>query len=133
MFIQIRNWNIRYFNFVIQTNYLENKGNLITSNSSTMHFNFLTLFKCFIETQGKLHYGWSKLRTTYGSTNFRSLGFYGLINQPSENHHQCQCYWNHHRSKRDYNIKLIINYFHNNFKMWRNKKHRCASTLLPIT
>jgi len=37
-----------YFNFFIQTNYLENEGDLITINSNTKHFNLL---KCFIQTQ----------------------------------------------------------------------------------
>jgi len=44
---------MRYFNFFIQTRYLENEWNLIASNSNTMNFNFLALLKCFIQTQDK--------------------------------------------------------------------------------
>jgi len=51
--IQTRNLNVRYFNFFIQTSYLENEGNLIASNSNTIHFNFSALLKCFIQTHGE--------------------------------------------------------------------------------
>jgi len=42
-----------YFNFFIQTSYLENERNLITNNSNTMHFNFSILLECFVQSQGK--------------------------------------------------------------------------------
>jgi len=33
--------------------YLKNEGNSIIRTSNAMHFNFLELLKCFIQTQGK--------------------------------------------------------------------------------
>jgi len=66
-FIQTINWNVRYFNFFIQTSYLDNEGNLIASNSNTMHFNFLALLKCSIQTQG---YNTGKLKFHYFSLHY---------------------------------------------------------------
>ena len=59
--MQTRNWNVRYFNFFIQTSYLKNEGNLIASNLNTIHFNFLALLKFFIQTQGNSVFGWEVL------------------------------------------------------------------------
>lgn len=45
-----KNLNLRYFNYFIQTNYLWNEENLVTSNSNNMYFNLLKLLKSIIQS-----------------------------------------------------------------------------------
>ena len=62
--MQIKNSNIRYFNFFIQTNYLKNKRNLITKQFKYNTFQFLNIIKI-------LHLN-TKLRSNEKKT-FRSV------------------------------------------------------------
>jgi len=43
---------VRYSNYFIQIDYLENERNSIARISNAIYFNFLELLKCFIQTQG---------------------------------------------------------------------------------